>query len=591
MYRIIKRLIDILVGLIALPFIIILILIIGLLIKIDDGGPIFYCAERLGKNGKIFKMIKFRSMKVDAKVLRSQDGQIFASDKDNRITKMGNILRKTSIDEVPQFLNVLKGDMSLIGPRAHMVTDAYVGYNNLSEDRKKRLKVKPGITGYNQAYFRNSVSAEQKILNDCYYVDNISLWLDIKIIFKTIFTVLSRKNINTNTKKIMILGASILQVPLIKKAKELGYYVIVLDMNSNAIGVKYADEFFEVSTIDIDKVLEVAKQIKPNGIVTAATDMPMRCIGKVNDELGLNGISYDVAINSTDKFEMISKFKMHNVPSPWFYCVDSIEELNYVASQIKYPVIMKPVDSSGSRGVVLVRTYDEMSSNFFYSKQHSKNGKVLIEEYMIGKEISVEVLVENKKIFIVTMTEKITSGSPHFVEIGHIQPARFNKKIKNNIVCVVENAIKALGIDNGAAHVELMITEDGAKIIEVGARLGGDFITSDLVPLSTGVDMLQNVIRIACGEKINVKKKINKVAIIKFLYLNNGTISSISGVEEAKEIKNVKEVCVLKNVGDEIQGLKSSTDRIGYIIVQAKNLNEANLAMDKAVTRIQVNIK
>nr|AHF26203.1 undecaprenyl-phosphate galactosephosphotransferase [uncultured bacterium Contigcl_1787] len=171
-----------------------LLLIVAPLIWIDDPGPVFYNASRLGYKGKVFKMYKFRSMKVNAPDIRNADGSTFNGDNDPRVTKVGRILRKTSLDEVPQFLNVLKGDMSLIGPRAHLTTH-YTGLKDLTKEQRHRLKVKPGITGYNQAYFRNSVSADEKIKNDNYYVDNLSLGLDLKIFFATIDSVLKRKNI------------------------------------------------------------------------------------------------------------------------------------------------------------------------------------------------------------------------------------------------------------------------------------------------------------------------------------------------------------------------------------------------------------
>ncbi len=193
-YRFFKRFCDIIVSLIALPFVLLVILIFGPIIYFTDRGPIFYNAPRLGRKGKVFKMFKLRSMKVNSPNIVNADGSTYNGENDPRVTKIGKFLRKTSIDELPQFLNVLKGDMSFIGPRAHLTT-SYKGYDQLDEIRKRRLDVRPGITGYNQAYFRNSVSSEEKLKNDVYYVEHISLWLDIKVFFKTIFSVLGRKNI------------------------------------------------------------------------------------------------------------------------------------------------------------------------------------------------------------------------------------------------------------------------------------------------------------------------------------------------------------------------------------------------------------
>ena len=196
-----KRLLDILISVLAMPFIGIAILFFAPIIYFEDKGPIFYNADRLGKKGRIFKMFKLRSMKVNAPNLVTKDGQTFNSANDPRVTKIGRILRKMSIDELPQFMNVLIGDMSIIGPRAHLTTH-YKGYDTLDEVRKKRLEVRPGITGYNQAYFRNSVTSEEKLKNDCYYVDHLTFAVDVKIFFKTIISVLKHDNVFVeNTEK------------------------------------------------------------------------------------------------------------------------------------------------------------------------------------------------------------------------------------------------------------------------------------------------------------------------------------------------------------------------------------------------------
>ena len=189
-----KRLIDIVVSIISLPIFGILLVVLAPIIKVTDKGPIFYNAERLGRKGKVYKMFKFRSMKVNAPDIRNEDGSTFNGNNDPRVTKIGRIMRKTSLDETPQILNVLKGDMSLIGPRP-FVTTHYYGYEKLDDKGKKRLEVRPGITGYSQAYYRNSIEQKQKIENDCFYADHVSFHLDVKIFLHTIKTVLKRENI------------------------------------------------------------------------------------------------------------------------------------------------------------------------------------------------------------------------------------------------------------------------------------------------------------------------------------------------------------------------------------------------------------
>lgn len=187
-----KRLIDLIVALCVFPFFCVIYIILAPFYFLMDRGPMFYSGKRLGQYGKPFSMHKFRSMKVDAPDIRLKDGSTYNGDDDPRVTKLGKFLRKTSLDEIPQILNVLKGDMSLIGPRP----DPLDWLDKYKEEEKVFLNVKPGITGYNQAYFRNSADAQEKINNDVYYAKNISFWLDVKIILKTTKTVLFRENIN-----------------------------------------------------------------------------------------------------------------------------------------------------------------------------------------------------------------------------------------------------------------------------------------------------------------------------------------------------------------------------------------------------------
>ena len=192
--RYIKRFLDIVICIVALPFFVILYIIFGLLIKIEDGGPVIYKSERIGRDYKPFMMYKFRSMSVNAPNLLNLDGSTYNAKNDPRQTKVGRFIRVTSIDETAQILNVLKGDMSIIGPRASL----YSALKNYKEDEMDKMKVRPGITGFTQAYYRNYLSVREKRLKDAWYANNVSFWLDVNIFFKTILTVLKRDNIYTN---------------------------------------------------------------------------------------------------------------------------------------------------------------------------------------------------------------------------------------------------------------------------------------------------------------------------------------------------------------------------------------------------------
>lgn len=190
----IKRFIDLIFAILALPFVVIICFIFGILIYLEDKGDIFYIAKRRGMNGSIFGMYKLRSMKMNAPDIRNEDNSTYSSSNDSRVTKIGKVLRKTSIDELPQVFNILKGDMSWIGPRPNNPSKIYA---EMSENEKIRLSIRPGVTGYSQAYYRNSINQKEKLKNDIYYVENVSLLLDLKITIQTVKSVILQKNINS----------------------------------------------------------------------------------------------------------------------------------------------------------------------------------------------------------------------------------------------------------------------------------------------------------------------------------------------------------------------------------------------------------
>lgn len=197
MYRhFIKRVLDIVGSLILLPFVLLVIIVFAPFIWLTDKGPVFYNANRATKGYKPFKMYKLRTMYVNSPNLHNPDGSTFNSDNDPRVTPIGRFLRKTSLDEVPQFLNILFGDMSFVGPRPK-IWHADRDLTNLDEHRRKSYSIKPGVTGYAQAYFRNSITQDEKFKWDAYYADNVSFWMDVKILWKTVVSVIGRKNINT----------------------------------------------------------------------------------------------------------------------------------------------------------------------------------------------------------------------------------------------------------------------------------------------------------------------------------------------------------------------------------------------------------
>lgn len=391
-------------------------------------------------------------------------------------------------------------------------------------------------------------------------------------------------------KKILIIGASVLQLPAILKAKEKGFYVAVADYNPKAVGIPYADEFFNVSTIDVDGVVAVAQQFQPDGIMTLATDMPMRSIAAACKACGLPGIDFETAVKATDKAQMIKAFEAHNVEHPWYYVVDDASIYAQVKERVTFPCILKPTDNAGSRGVVLVQDQKELDAAYAYAHNESRGGAVIIEEYLRGPEFSVEVMVVDGEPHVLQVTDKLTTGAPHFVEMGHNQPSRQAPETVEKIKDLARRAVKAVGIQIGPAHVELILTQDGPKMVELGARMGGDCITTHLVPLSTGIDMVGATIDVACGKKPDICPRHSKGAAIRYIDTAEGTLKSISGLEDARQIPGIFEVTVVKEPGAQVGEIKSSVDRVGFVIAQADTPEDAIAVCQAAIENITVEL-
>ena len=396
-------------------------------------------------------------------------------------------------------------------------------------------------------------------------------------------------------KKIMILGASILQLPAIEKAKEMGLEVIAVDMNPQAVGFSVDGVVKEViSTIDTPAILEAAKRLKIDGIMTLASDMPMQSVAAVCEALGLVGVSKETALKATNKAFMRDALREHDVPVPMYFRVKTKEDFLDAVRKIRtqgYKCIVKPADNSGSRGVDLLKEDSDLDKAYEYSKQYSRGGELVVEEYMEGSEVSVETLAVDGDVHVIQITDKITTGAPYFVEMGHTQPSRLAKDVRERIADVAISANKAIGIENGPSHTEIKVTKDGPKIVELGARLGGDCITTHLVPLSTGVNMVECSIKIALGEKPDLTPKWKKGSAIRYLHTDIGLIQQISGVEDAKKVHGVRQISIIHGIGDNAKEVRSSVDRVGFVISQGDSSEEAIQSCNNAIGKIMISVK
>lgn len=375
-------------------------------------------------------------------------------------------------------------------------------------------------------------------------------------------------------KRIMVIGAGQFQVPLIKFCKQRQYYVIAVDYDASAEGFKYSDVSLNISTIDKEKVIQAATEWKIDAILTTS-DFPVRTVAYVCENTGLMGLSSISAELCTNKYLFRTRLKASGINTPRFWSIRGSDELMQL-KDAEFPLVVKPVDSSASRGVSMVDSFDALRNAFTEAIQYSKSGQVVVEDYLSGPEYSVETLIQNGNIEIIAITEKSTSREPYFIEERHIIPAQLTPEQEIDIKQMVIKAIRAVGLDNSAAHVELKLTANGPVIIEMGARLGGDYITSDLVPLATGVDMIENIVRIGLGEPIITSQSSRKFAGIQFVTPNN--YQEIAKIESA--IKQRKQVVRFEMNQPHSNSYKSSFDRCGYYIGVADSREELIKALN-----------
>lgn len=330
-------------------------------------------------------------------------------------------------------------------------------------------------------------------------------------------------------KKIVIIGANNFQMPLIIKAKELGYETHVFAWAEGAVGAAFADYFYPISIVEKDEILAKCQEIKPDAVISVASDLATLTVNYLADKLGLVGNSLECTRLSTNKYEMRKAFLANGVSVPKFAEVAgaSEEEIAKI-KDFSMPIIVKPTDRSGSRSINKIENWEEAESGKLKEAieaavEVSFEKKAIIEEYIDGEEFSAESISYRGKHTLLAVTRKRTTGAPHFIETGHIQPAGINNNMLEKVQKEVFAGLNSLQITNGASHAEFKITPDGkVKIIEIGARMGGDCIGSDLVKISTGYDFLKMVIDVALGnapEFIQVSKPQN--AEIRFIFTQN----------------------------------------------------------------------
>ncbi len=373
-------------------------------------------------------------------------------------------------------------------------------------------------------------------------------------------------------KSVLIFGVGELQKSIINRAKLMGLFVVGIDPCADAVCKDEVDAFEIVGGQDFEGTLTVAKKYNISAVVTAATDKPLVMMARVAKELGLRFYSEETAIWSTDKFLMKQRFIEGGIPCAKGRLISKAEEAN----DFYFPVIVKPRDNSGSRGVILCRTTEELSDAINEALQYSKLGTVLVEEFIEGQEYSIEALHYDGKSEVIQFTEKTTTPFPYNVELGHKQPANLSEEQKVNIRDLISKIADCMHFENCASHTELKINERGIYIIETSPRLGGDYITSTLVPLSTGINIEDQLLNIALGNEVDTQtERVEKASAVCFFNFPEGEVKSID--REIKDVLSWPNVHIFElklNVGSSIKMITSSLNRYGQFIVFGENGSE-----------------
>lgn len=363
--------------------------------------------------------------------------------------------------------------------------------------------------------------------------------------------------------KLAIIGASYLQQPLVEKAKEMGIETICFAWEDGAVCKNICDKFYPISIVDKDAILRICQEEKIDAVTTIASDVAVLTVNYVAEQMGLIGNQDKYSQIATNKYLMRQCFMEHNVPSPRFCLTDgSIPE---IAKGFNYPVIVKPTDRSGSRGVEKVGTSVELKAAIERACNESFQKKAVIEEFVEGREISVESISNKGKHYVLQITDKVTTEAPFFVELEHHQPSTLPDDIKQRVKEIVLNALNALHIQYGASHAELKINKDGdIRVIEIGARMGGDFIGSDLVKLSTGYDFLKGVVEVALGSFVEPVMTEHKCSGVFFLCKETESILPI--ILNSDKYPEIVKAEITDQV---LRNIECSADRSGYFIYKS----------------------
>ena len=379
-------------------------------------------------------------------------------------------------------------------------------------------------------------------------------------------------------KNLVIIGASELQLPLIERANDLGYSTHVFAWRDGAVGLDKMARFYDIDIKDVDKIYNIVKGLNPVGVCTIASDLANITVHKLASRLNLPHNSEHCLKVSTNKYAMRKELYNHKILCPKFLITDT-DEIDI--QNMNFPIIVKPTDRSGSRAITKVKDSSELKEAIMRARDISFEKRAIVEEYIEGDEYSAECISQNGVHYLLNITKKFTTGSPHFIETGHLEPAGLSDEDIGKIRDTIFKALDALDIKLGASHSEFKYSREDkiVHIIEIGSRMGGDFIGSSLVRFSTGYDYLKMVIDCAVGNDILVEKTLSPVypyVCVKYCFDYND-IKLIQSIDSKNIID--KHISKLKNY--EFKNVLDSSTRFGYAIMHFDKKEEALEVLNK----------
>lgn len=391
---------------------------------------------------------------------------------------------------------------------------------------------------------------------------------------------------------LMIIGAGPMQIPAIRIAQEMKLRTLVTDYNPDAPGLALADVPVVMSTKDIEGSVRTARQYEHmlRGVMTVGTDASLT-VAAVAGALGLPGIHYDAAENATHKVKMRRTLKAAGVAVPEFAAAWTIDEARAMADRIGFPLVMKPVDNMGARGVMRVDNMTGVEPAFRHAKSCSTSGEVILEKFVEGPELSIDALVWDGRILCTGTADRIIARPPHFIELGHTLPSSLPAADQAAAVAELQKAVTALGITFGAAKGDVKVSPQGPVIGECAARLSGGWMSSHTFPLSSGWSMIRGAIEIAIGRKPEVPPFLSKVAMERAVIATPGRIIRIEGVANARRIPGVVDVIVKGRVGDSVSAPTSNMDKQAHVIAAADTAEECEAVIRRALEAIRIETK